>query len=314
MREPSVIDAHVHFWDPERMRYPWLDTRPDLRRAFRPEDIRSGPVQIEAMVVVEADRERSQSLAEVEWAVSLSSPSRPVLGVVAAVELESPTASVELELLSRRPEVKGVRRLLQDLPPGFCLEPAFVSGVESLAQWDLVFDLCLRQHQLVEATALVTQCPDVIFVLDHLGKPSVQPSPERSWLTDIERLAALPNARCKLSGLTTEVLDPPRVAGPGGIFRPYLEHALQSFGPDRCMFGSDWPVASLNVTYDGWVDHVLAALTAFPATDTEQVLRRTAAEVYRLAAPRRPSDWSESDEANLPPRPEREPGGETAWH
>jgi L-fuconolactonase len=142
----------------------------------------------------------------------------------------------------------------------------------------------------------------------------VQPSPERSWLTDIERLAALPNARCKLSGLTTEVLDPPRVAGPGGIFRPYLEHALQSFGPDRCMFGSDWPVASLNVTYDGWVDHVLAALTGHSATEAEQVLRRTAIDVYQLATARRRVDGSDQDDANLPPTPDQVAGGEQAWH
>jgi L-fuconolactonase len=283
MRMPSVIDAHIHFWDPNRLRYPWLDPQRELRRPFGPEDIRPGPVQIEALVVVEADCQPSQSLAEVEWAVSLSSPSRPVLGVVAAVALESPHAGAELEALGRRPEVKGVRRLLQDMPPGFCLEPAFVTAVASLAEPDLTFDLCVRSHQLAEATALAGQCPGVTFVLDHLGKPRVQRFPERSWLVDIERLAALPNVRCKLSGLTSEVVDPTRMAAPGDIFRPYLDHALQSFGPGRCLFGSDWPVASLNVTYDGWVDHVLAALATFPATDTDQVLRRTAAEDYRLA-------------------------------
>ena len=152
----------------------------------------------------------------------------------------------------------------------------------ALAQWDLVFDLCVREHQLAEVTALVRRCPDVTFVLDHLGKPRVQSRPERSWLVDLQRLAALPNVKCKLSGLATEVVDPPPVAGPGDIFRPYLDHALQSFGPDRCMFGSDWPVAAQKVTYEGWVEHVMAALATFSASEGEQVLRRTAAEVYRL--------------------------------
>ena len=116
MLEPSLIDAHLHFWDPDRLRYPWLDTVPELRKAFRPADIQPGPMRIEGMVVVEADALRSQSLAEVDWLGSLSSPSRPVLGVVAAVELDSPTARVELERLSRRPLVTGIRHLLQDAP------------------------------------------------------------------------------------------------------------------------------------------------------------------------------------------------------
>lgn len=313
MPEPSVIDAHIHFWDPGVMRYPWLDARPELRRAFRPEDIRPDPVRIEGLVVVEADRLRSQSRAEVEWAVSLSTPTRPVLGVVAAVELESPSALADLEQLGRRSEVKGVRRLLHDTAPGFCLEPAFVSAVSSLAHWELVFDLCLRQHQLAEAAALVRRCPGVTFVLNHLGKPLVHPSPDRSWLSGIDVLAALPNVRCKLSGLTTEVVDARRVAG-GRIFRPYLDHALQSFGPGRCMFGSDWPVASLNVTYDGWVDHVMAALTSYSETETDQVLRQTATEVYRLASTRYPNSSSRRADANLPLRPDRERGGERAWH
>jgi L-fuconolactonase len=282
MLEPSVVDAHVHFWDPDRMRYPWLDGQPELRRVFRPDDIRSGAVQIEAVIVVEADRLPSQSLTEVEWAVSLSSPSRPVVGVVAAAELDSPTLDVHLQRLTSRPEVKGIRHLLQDTAPGFCLDSAFVDGVASLAPWDLVFDLCVREQQLAEATALVARCPGVTFVLDHLGKPAVRSVPERSWRQDIERLAALPNVRCKLSGLTTEVVDPPPITGSGNLFRPYLEHALQSFGPDRCMFGSDWPVASMSVTYDGWVEHVVAALTGFSAGDSAHVLGRTAADTYRL--------------------------------
>jgi L-fuconolactonase len=159
MPEQSVIDAHVHFWDPARMHYAWLDSAPTLRRAFRPEDIQTGSVDIAGMVFVEADRRPAESLAEAEWAMSLSSPSRPVLGVVAASALESPSAHTELEALGRKHDVKGVRRLLQDMRPGFCLEPAFVRAVRSLAEHDLVFDLCVRHHQLAEATALAEQCP-----------------------------------------------------------------------------------------------------------------------------------------------------------
>jgi L-fuconolactonase len=281
MPDPSVIDAHIHFWDPAHLSYAWLDSVPDLRRAFRPDDVQTGSVVVDGVVFVEADCRPAQSLAEVEWVMSLSPSAMPVVGIVAA-GLASPSAESDLEQLGRHKDVKGVRRLLQDTPPGFCLEPPFVRQVRSLARRDLVFDLCVRHQQLAEATALVEQCPEVTFVLDHLGKPRVRPVPDRSWLADIERLAALPNVMCKLSGLTSEVVDSVGSGAHRNLYQPYLEHALQTFGPSRCMFGSDWPVASLTVTYEGWFDHVAAALTPFSETEIRQVMSQTAQRTYRL--------------------------------
>jgi L-fuconolactonase len=291
MSESAVVDAHVHFWDVDRLRYPWLDAVPDLCRTFRPEDLRTGCVPVKALVFVEADREPSQTIDEVAWASGLSAPSRPpIAGVVAAAALESPQADAELDVLAGHASVKGVRRLLQDCRPGFGLEPAFVRSIQSLARRGLVFDACVRDHQLSELTALAERCPEVTFVLDHLGKPRIRPTPDRSWLVDIERLAALPNVRCKLSGLTSEVLDPIESGGTGELFGPYLRHAVQQFGPSRCLFGSDWPVASLTVTYEGWFDHVTSALTDLSGAEFQQVMGGTAIQVYGLE------------------------GGEDAWH
>jgi L-fuconolactonase len=305
-----VVDSHVHFWDPARLHYAWLSG--DLLRAFRPDDIPLGPVPVDAFVFVEADRRPSESMAEVDWALSVSSPRRPIRAVVAAASLESATASVQLDALGGRPEVRGIRRLLQDTRPGFCLQPGFVAAVRSLGQRDLVFDLCVRDHQLAEATALATQCPEVTFVLDHLGKPQVTPHPDRSWLKDIERLAALPNTRCKLSGLTSEVRDPVGDAERRTIFAPYLAHALQTFGPSRCLFGSDWPVSSLTVTYEGWFDQVVDALTGFTSEDAASVLGGTAREVYRIPAVEPGSASLEAD-AKVPTMPGRVRGGEFTW-
>jgi L-fuconolactonase len=266
------------------------------------------------MIFVEADRRRSESLAEVEWVLSVPSSERPVAGVVASASLELSSADDELDALQVHPQVRGIRRLLQDARPGFCLEPEFIVGVRSLAQRGLVFDLCVRHHQLAEATALVERCPEVTFVLDHLGKPRVRPFPDRTWLLDIQRLAAHPNTRCKLSGLTSEVLDPLGSTARTGVCQPYLEHALQTFGPARCMFGSDWPVASLTVTYEGWFDCVTDALTGFSANETGQVLSQTAAEVYGLARPEGSDGSSGHDDATVPSRPDRRGGVESAWH
>jgi L-fuconolactonase len=283
MSEPAVVDAHVHFWDVDRLRYPWLDAVPDLRRTFRPEDLQTGCVPVKALVFVEADREPSQTIDEVEWASGISVPGRPrVAGVVAAAALESPHAARKLDALAGHPSVKGVRRLLQDCRPGFSLEPAFLHSVQSLARRGLVFDACVRNHQLREVAALAERCPEVTFVLDHLGKPRIRATPDRSWMVDIERLAARPNVRCKLSGLTSEVRDPTGSRGPGRLFGPYLQHAVQQFGPSRCLFGSDWPLASLTVTYEGWYEHVSAALTDLSGAEFQQVMGGTAIQVYRL--------------------------------
>ena len=283
MSDVKVIDSHIHFWDPDRLPYPWLRAEPRLRRAFRPESLRTGSVAVEGLVFVEADCQPPQPVAEVEWALGLSSPSLPIVGAVASTSLDLAVLEPELQALQQVPAVKGVRRLLQDVRPGFCAEPDFVRAVRSLAGPGLVFDLCVRDHQLREVTALVRRCPEVTFVLDHVGKPRVRSAPERSWLADLERLAALPNTRCKLSGLATEVVEPIGDGRPGELFRPYLEHALQAFGPSRCMFGSDWPVASLAVTYEGWFDHVTAALAGFSTAEVDQVLRGTALRVYASA-------------------------------
>lgn len=313
MPDPPIIDAHIHFWDPQLLTYAWLASVPALRRPFRPEDIQPGSVRIDGLVFVEADCRPSESLAEVDWALSLSTPRRPVVGVVAGA-FGTSSADVELAGLAGRPAVKGVRHLLQDKRPGWCRDPQFVGAVQSLTPYGLVFDLCVRHHQLAEATALAEQCPEVTFVLDHLGKPRVRPHPERGWLLDIERLAALPNTRCKLSGLTSEVLGPMGSGPAEGLFRPFLEHAVQSFGPARCLFGSDWPVASRTVTYEGWFDHVVSALHGLSAAEIGQVLGGTADEVYRLSDQPRHLSASTGRGDRLPTGPDPQAGGERAWH
>jgi len=304
----GVVDSHIHFWDPARLHYAWLKTEPRLNRAFLPADIPRGRVPLEALVFVEADRRASEALAEVEWVVGLSSPSGRVAGVVAAA-LHRQSAEADLDALQRRGEVKGIRRLLQDVRPGFSTDPAFLQALSSLEGRELVFDLCVRGHQLAEATALVRQCPGVTFVLDHLGKPAVQHRPDRIWLTDIARLAALPNVRCKLSGLSSEVRDAVGDAPVGDRFAPYLDHALQTFGPARCMFGSDWPVASLTISYEAWFDRVCAALARFPLDDLEQVVRRTAIATYRLGQTR----YTQVGSAKVPHRADPDGGVADAW-
>jgi len=273
-----VIDSHIHFWDPGRLHYAWLDGTPELRRPFRPGDVDTGGYAIDGFISVQADCRAEESLAEVDWVAQLAAEEPALRAVVAHVAVERGVRSGEaVAAMAARPEVVGVRRLLQDEPPGFAVAAGFVAGVRLVGEHDLVFDLCVRHHQLAEVAGLVDRCPEVRFVLDHVGKPAIAAGRWASWRRELADLAQRPNVSCKLSGLTTE-------AGGDGAGRivPYLQHALDVFGPHRCMYGSDWPVATLTTSYARWLELVLAAIDDLPETERRRVLHGTAATVYGL--------------------------------
>jgi L-fuconolactonase len=272
-----MIDTHLHFWDPTRLRYPWLEALPALLRPFRPDDLETGVHTPVGAVFVEAGGQGPMD--EVAWVESLAR-SWPVRGIVAQAPLERGAGVFDhLAALAARPLVRGVRRNVQDEPPGFALADDHVAGVRRLAEHGLTADLCLRHHQLPEVTDLVRRVPEVTFVLDHLAKPDIRAGGWEPWRTDLARLADLPNVACKLSGLTTEAASDWRPAD----IEPYLRHGLAVFGPDRCMVGSDWPVVTLAADYAGWCDLVAGVLAGRPAAERAAVLVETATRVYRLA-------------------------------
>ena len=176
------------------------------------------------------------------------------------------------------PSVVGVRRLIQDERPGFAVVDCFLDGVAALADFELTFDICARSSQLGEVIELVRRTPGVQFVLDHVGKPQIGEDPTQ-WRLQIAELAARRNIVCKLSGLMTEI-----VSGPTGVeaVEPFLAYALAEFGPDRCLFGSDWPVMTTAATYSEWLDLVIRLV---PGEDERRaVLAGTAERVYELSA------------------------------
>lgn len=278
----NLIDSHVHFWDPGRLRYAWLAEFPLLNQAHRPSQL---PLQrpgwrVEGVVFIQADCAAEQGQAEVDWVAGLAADFPPLQAIVAFVALERGEAvRPQLAALRRQPLVKGVRRLIQSEPLGFSTRPDFVAGVQALAQYALSFDLCVRHHQLREVTTLVRQCPAVSFVLDHIGKPDIKAGRLDPWRADLRELAALPNVSCKLSGLVTEA-DPARWQA--AALRPYIEHVLEVFGPERVMFGSDWPVLKLAATYAQWVETLVAATDAMSEADRCKLFSQNARAVYRL--------------------------------
>ena len=229
-------------------------------------------------VLVQADCACEQGLAEIAWLSKQAALLPAIRGIVAYAPLHSPIATAaHLRALRRFPLVVGVRRLIQDEPPGFTSRPALRASVALLAAEDLVFDACVREPQLGEVVDLVRATPEVRFVLDHLGKPRVGADPTR-WRRDLRALADLPNVVAKLSGLLTEVIPG---TGAADDVRPYLDYALAVFGPQRCLFASDWPVLTLAGSYTQWRDTVLEAVAGLSDAEVGAVLYGNARALYR---------------------------------
>ncbi len=278
----SLIDSHVHFWDPNHLHYEWLSEVPAINKSCLPADLAAQAAQLnlEKIVFVQADCLPEQGLAEAEWVSVLAQTEPRIQGIVAFAPLEQGTAVREyLQALTAYPLVKGVRRLIQSEGPGFSLQPDFVRGVQLLPEFGYSFDICIKHHQLGDILKLVEQCPEVSFVLDHTGKPDIKAGLLDPWREQIEQLAAFANVQCKLSGLATEA-DPEDWTRKQ--LKPYIDHVLASFGIDRVMYGGDWPVSLLATTYQAWVETLAWATAHLTAMEKRRLFFENAQTFYRL--------------------------------
>ncbi len=279
---PEIVDAHVHLWDPERFRYPWLDEIPSLRRPMLPADYSLAGRQGQAIkfIFVECGCIPSQNIEEVDWITALEKTEPRLKGVIAHSSLErAASAREELELLAARPLVKGVRRNLQAEPRDFLENPDFIKGLKLLPEFGFTFDLCIRSDQLPAAVDLVRRIPEVTFVLDHFGKPSVRNGSFEPWARNLRLFATAPNVLCKISGLATEA-DWTRWKI--SDLQPYFDHALGCFGPQRVLFGSDWPVSTLATSYDRWIETVLELTLSANEQERVELFQTNAERIYRV--------------------------------
>jgi L-fuconolactonase len=283
MSASSIVDSHVHLWNPAKFRYAWLDGLPALNRAFLPADFSSASASadVRKMIFVECGCEPAQSLAEVDWISDLAKNELRLKGIVAYAPLENGEAvRVELQELAKRKLVKGVRRNLQgECDAEFCLRPHFITGIKLLAEFGFTFDLCIRHDQLPMAAELVRNVPQVTFILDHFGKPDVRGKKTEPWAADLKALAAMPNAVCKISGLTTEAdwenWQP-------GDLKAYFETVVKAFGFDRILFGGDWPVATLATSYDRWLETVRDFFSFASESDQTKNFQTNTERIYRV--------------------------------
>lgn len=286
MPDLPIVDSHLHLWDPTRFRMGWLD---GLERLNRPHgladfDAATAGLDIEAMVYLQVEVDPAYGLLEARWVEELARQDPRIQGIVAWAPLEhGERARAVVEALVRdTPRLKGIRRLIQDEPdPEFCARPEFVRGVQLLPDYGLSFDICIYHHQLPAAIALVRQCPEVSFVLDHIGKPDIRAGRFEPWAERISTLAGFPNVMCKISGAVTEA---DHAAWTADDLAPYIGHAMDAFGEDRVMFGGDWPVATLASPYRRWVE-TLDELTADRSPEAKRKLwNANARRFYRLEA------------------------------
>lgn len=279
----AIIDSHIHFWKPGELQYDWLADYPTINRSFSPADLarQANQANLEKIVFVQSDCLPAQGLKEVEWVMALAQEEPRIQAIVAFAPLEEgSTAGEYLRALTAYPLVKGVRRLIQSERAGFCLQPDFVKGVQLLAEFNYSFDLCIFHYQLDDAIKLVEQCPQVSFVLDHLGKPAIKARLLDPWREEIKRLASFPNVACKLSGAVTEA-DWSQWT-PADL-QPYIDHIIQSFGTDRVMYGGDWPVSLLATTYQTWLKTLDTATGELSAVEKEKLFYQNAGTFYKLS-------------------------------
>lgn len=276
------IDAHQHFWTYSRAKHGWITADMQaLQGDFLPAELASIlTVQgLHGTIAVQA----RQDVAETHWLLELAAANGFIRGVVGWAPLCSPGFMGHLEELLTRGHLKGLRHFIQSEPDDDFLEREdFNRGIAQLRRFELVYGILVVERQMEAARRFVDRHPDQKFVLDHLGKPRIREGLLDSWRREVLELARRPNVFCKLSGLVTEAdWD----AWHANDLRPYVEIALDAFGPSRLMFGSDWPVCLLACGYQEWRETLAGFLSQLSTDEQSWVWGRTAASVFALDEP-----------------------------
>ena len=235
------------------------------------------------MVFVEVDVDMPQYLDEAEWVDSLAALDRRVMGAVVCLPLErGGKIEPEMARIAKLKTTRGVRRLIQNQPdPEFVLRPGFLEAVRLLPKYNLSFDICIFHPQMPNTLTMMRHCPETSFVLDHIGKPGIKAGLLDPWRAHLREMAGLPNVVCKLSGLTTEA---DHDAWTRDQLRPYIDYVIECFGPDRILYGGDWPVSELAGSYLQWLATLDLATAGFSPADKRKLFRDNAIKAYRLGA------------------------------
>jgi len=257
---------------------PFDDAMRVIRRDFLPEHLKAeiAAAGVDGVVSVQA----RQNLIETQWLLDFARQHDFIKGVVGWVELVSPQVGAELERFAANPKLKSVRHVVQGEPDdNFILRNDFNRGIRELRKFNLVYDILIFERHLPQTIQFVDAHPDQVFVLDHIAKPQIKANVFEPWHKNLRELARRPNVYCKASGLVTEA---DYAHWTEAQVRRYFEAALEVFGPQRLMFGSDWPVCQVACGYARWHKLVSGWISKLSQSEQARILGGTAQEAYKL--------------------------------
>ncbi|MEZ4737436.1 MAG: amidohydrolase family protein [Caldilineaceae bacterium] len=295
-----IIDTHQHLWDLSKFTLPWVDGAPAINRSYLQSDYAEATAGLHVVkaVYMEVDVEPSQQVAEAHYIIEqCEREETPTVGAVISGRPAAADFAAYIRQFRDSPSIKGVRQVLHvpETPAGFCLQPSFIQGIQLLGELDMSFDLCLRPSELGDAVKLVDQCPATRFVVGHCGNadpniiaaatdlPRDPANPfshtRRQWQDDMQALANRPNVICKISGIIARVTP----GWSAATLAPTVNHCLDVFGPDRVVFGGDWPVCTLGASYHEWATTLREIIADRSERDQRKLLHDNAEQFYRLA-------------------------------
>ena len=273
------IDSHHHFWKYDPVTYSWMNEKMGvLKKDYQPEDLKAeiNSSNIDGVISVQAD----QSMRETDDLLKHANEHSFIQGVVGWFPLAEPELEGLLERYASNPWLKGVRHVVQDEPDDrFILGNAFNAGIRRLKPHNLVYDILIYERQLGVSIEFVDRHPGQVFVLDHVAKPRIGDQVIEPWKTQMFDMAKRENVYCKLSGMATEA---DWQSWTKEDLWPYIEIALEAFGPARMMLGSDWPVARLAVEYGDWMNLCRESISSLSETERALVEGGVAAQAYDL--------------------------------
>ncbi|WP_353186464.1 amidohydrolase family protein [Bosea sp. (in: a-proteobacteria)] len=285
MTSPPRIDSHQHFWRLARGDYGWLTPAlGPIHRDFCPSELAPLLAEhgISATILVQA----APTEAETRFLLDLAAETPFVAGVVGWTDFAAPDAPARIAALAADPLLVGLRPMVQDIPdPGWLARPDLAPAFAALARHGLVFDALVKPSQIPALLALLDRETQLPVVVDHGAKPDLAGADLTQWRDGIAALAARPNTVCKLSGLVTE-------AGPGWTattLAPAVAHLLACFGPQRLLWGSDWPVVTLRATYAGWLAAAERLTATLSPADRAALFGGNTARLYLAKRGRNPA-------------------------
>ncbi len=277
----KIIDTHQHLWDTSNLEYPWLDGFDLLRQQYTPQDYRDavGDLNVVKSVHVEGDPAETDVIKEVEWLTQIAETDGMIGAIAAAAPLEKPDVETTLEKLAAFDLVVGIRRMAWHNPDNeFYATRELINGVRLLAKYDLSFELCAKHDQLPAAITLVKATPNIMHAVNHCGGPNIKDDEFEPWATHMKELAAFENVCCKVSGIVTTASE----NWTPEDLKPYILHLVETFGYDRLMFGSDWPVCTLTSDYHEWVEALFLAIDGASDAEKNRFFYQNALEFYKM--------------------------------